>query len=92
MSLNIIEISEIIQYIEKIEDKKIQDLLQKMQFEYQEYIKIGTPEDFKNYKVLCDIPMSQVNNFLKTSNRALIDEITELKKEIELIKQEKRGK
>ena len=90
MGLNIIEMSEVIQYIEKIEDKRMHDLLQKMRSEYQEYIKIGTSEDFKNYKMLCDIPMSKINDLLKISNRELTDEIAALKKEIKLIKQGRR--
>ena len=63
-----------------------------MRFEYSEYIDIGTVEDCKNYKKLCDIPMSQVNVLLQMSNKTLLDEIHALNKEIELLKQPKSRK
>lgn len=86
MGLNIIELSDIMQYIDTIEDKRIHDLLHKMRFEYSEYTDIGTVEDCKNYKKLCDIPMSQVNVLLQMSNKTLLDEIQALNKEIEMLK------
>ena len=92
MGLNIIERSDAIQYIEKIEDKRIHDILHRMEFEHGEYENIGTVEDCKNYKKLCDIPMSQVNILLQMSNKALIDEIRALNVEIELLKQPKSKK
>lgn len=86
MGLNIIELSDVMQYIDTIEDKRIHDLLHKMRFEYSEYTDIGTVEDCKNYKKLCDIPMSQVNVLLQMSNKTLLDEIHALNKEIEMLK------
>jgi len=86
MGLNIIELSDVMQYIDTIEDKRIHDLLHKMRFEYSEYTDIGTVEDCKNYKKLCDIPMSQVNVLLQMSNKTLLDEIQALNKEIEMLK------
>lgn len=86
MDLNIIELSDVMQYIDTIEDKRIHDLLHKMRFEYSEYTEIGTVEDCKNYKKLCDIPMSQVNVLLQMSNKTLLDEIQALNKEIEMLK------
>lgn len=90
MSLNIIEMSDIMQYIETIKDKKVHDLLHKMQFEYGQYTDIGTVEDCKNYKMLCDIPMSKINTLLQVTNKSLIDEVGALRKEVGLLKQ--RGK
>ena len=92
MGLNIIELSDVMQYIDTIKDKRIHDLLHKMRFEYSEYTEIGTVEDCKNYKKLCDIPMSQVNVLLQMSNKTLLDEIHALKKEIKLLKQPKTKK
>lgn len=86
MGLNIIELSDVMQYIDTIEDKRMHDLLHKMRFEYSEYTEIGTVEDCKNYKKLCDIPMSQVNVLLQMSNKTLLDEIQALNKEIEMLK------
>ena len=86
MSLNVIEMSDVIQYIDSIEDKKIHDLLHKMQFEYQDYMDIGTVEDCRNYKRLCDIPMSQVNQFIQLSSQALVSELDALKRENEFLK------
>lgn len=86
MGLNIIELSDVMQYIDTIKDKRIHDLLHKMRFEYSEYTDIGTVEDCKNYKKLCDIPMSQVNILLQMSNKTLLDEIQALNKEIEILK------
>ena len=91
MGLNVIEMSEVIQYIDSLEDKRMHDLLHKMQFEYSQYTDVGTVEDCRNYKMLCDIPMSQINTLLQVTNRSLIDEIKALRKEVELLKQ-KRGK
>ena len=91
MSLNIVEMSDVIQFIDKIEDKKIHDLLHKMQFEYASYTDIGTVEDCKNYKLLCSIPMTQVNTFIQLSNNALLDEIHALQKENKMLKLEKEN-
>ena len=92
MMLNVIEMSDVIQYIDSLEDKRTHDLLHKMQFEYSQYTDVGTVEDCRNYKMLCDIPMSQINTLLQVTNRSLIDEIKALKKEVELLKQNGRGR
>ena len=90
MGLNVIEMSEVIQYIDSLDDKRIHDLLHKMQFEYSQYTDVGTVEDCRNYKMLCDIPMSQINTLLQVTNRSLIDEIKALRKEVELLKQKRK--
>ncbi len=89
--VNIVEMSEITQFIQTVEDEKMHDLLYKLQNEYHAYQKIGTVEDFKNLKMLCDVPMSQVNTLLKVTNESYRDEITALKAEIELLKQIEKG-
>ena len=89
--INIIEMSEITQFIQTVEDEKMHNLLHKLQNEYYEYQKIGTVEDFKNFKMLCDVPMSQVNTLLKVTNESYRDEITALKEEIKVLKQIEKG-
>lgn len=89
--VNIVEMTELTQFIQTVEDKKMHDLLNKLQKEYHEYQRIGTAEDFKNLKMLCDVPMSQVNTLLKVTNESYRDEITALKAEIELLKQIGKG-
>ena len=55
-----------------------------------QYTDVGTVEDCRNYKMLCDIPMSQINTLLQVTNRSLIDEIKALRKEVELLKQKRK--
>ena len=90
MGLNIIEMSDVIHYIDTIEDKKMHDLLHKMQFEYGQYTDIGNVEDCKNYKMLCDIPISKVNTLLQVTSQTLRDEIDALKKEIKILSQNQK--
>lgn len=90
MSLNIIEMSDVMHYIDTIEDKKMHDLLHKMQFEYSQYTDIGSVEDCKNYKMLCDIPISKVNTLLQVTSQTLRDEIDALKKEIKILSQNQK--
>lgn len=90
MGLNIIEMSDVIHYIDTIEDKKMHDLLHKMQFEYGQYTDIGSVEDCKNYKMLCNIPMSQINTLLQVTSQTLRDEIDTLKKEIKMLSQNQK--
>ncbi len=90
MSLNIIEMSDVMHYIDTIEDKKMHDLLHKMQFEYGQYTDIGSVEDCKNYKMLCDIPISKVNTLLQVTSQTLRDEIDALKKEIKILSQNQK--
>lgn len=52
--LNIIENSDVIQFIETVEDEKIKGLLIRMHSEYEEYTRVGTPEECKRYKDWCD--------------------------------------
>lgn len=87
MSLNIIEMSDVIHFINDLEDSRIRDLLSLMQSEYSQYTEVGSIEDCKNYKKLCDIPMSQINKLLQVTNKALVDEIDALRKEVKLLKQ-----
>ena len=42
MGLNIIENSDVIQFIETVENEKIKELLNRMHFEYSRYVQIGT--------------------------------------------------
>ena len=89
MSLNIIEMSDVIHFINELEDSRIRDLLSLMQSEYSQYTEVGSIEDCKNYKKLCDIPMSQINKLLQVTNKALVDEIDALRKEVKLLKQKR---
>ena len=75
MSLNIIENSDVMQFIETIEDGKIKDLLNRIHFEYSQYAEVGTPEECKRYKEWCDLKPSDYMRLLDNCTRALKDEL-----------------
>lgn len=75
MGLNIIESSDVMQFIETVEDEKIKSLLNRMQFEYSRYVQIGTPEECKRYKEWCDLRPSDYIKLLDNCTRALKDEL-----------------
>lgn len=51
MGLNIIENSDVMQFIESVEDERMKELLNRMHCEYYRYVKIGTPEQCENIKI-----------------------------------------
>lgn len=57
MALNIIENSDVSQFIEKIEDERMKNLLNNMHMEYERYVRAGTIEEFEHYKHLARVPM-----------------------------------
>ena len=75
MSLNIMENSDVIQFIETIKDEKIKDILNRMHFEYSQYAEVGTPEECKRYKEWCDLKPSDYMRLLDNCTRALKDEL-----------------
>ena len=75
MPLNIIENSDVMQFIETIEDEKIKELLNRMHFEYSEYIQIGTPKECKRYKDWCDLRPSDFMRLLDNCTNALKEEL-----------------
>lgn len=75
MSLNIIENSDVMQFIENMEDEKMKQLLNRMHFEYSQYTHVGTPEECKRYKEWCDLKPSDYMRLLDNCTRALKDEL-----------------
>lgn len=75
MGLNIIENSDVMQFIETVEDKKIKEVLSRMHFEYSQYTQIGTPKECKRYKDWCDLKPSDYMKLIDTCTRALKDEL-----------------
>ena len=73
--LNIIENSDIMQFIETVEDERIKGLLKRMHFEYESYTHVGTPEECKRYKEWCDLKPSDYMRLLDNCTSALIDEL-----------------
>lgn len=73
--LNIIENSDVAKFIDSIEDEDIKKLINKMHFEYMQYIKVGTPEECKRYKEWCDLKPSDYMRLFDTATRALKDEL-----------------
>ena len=63
--LNLIEKSDVMQFIDTIEDEHIKELLNNMQFEYDEYTKIGTVEEVGYYKALCNTKPIEFANFTR---------------------------
>ena len=75
MGLNIIENSDVMQFIESIEDGRMKELLNRMHCEYSQYARIGTPEQFKNYKDLCDLKPSDYIRLLDNCTKAFKEEL-----------------
>ena len=75
MTLNIIENSDVMQFIETVENEKIKELLNRMHFEYSQYAKIGTPEECKRYKEWCDLKPSDYMRLLDNCKKAFKDEL-----------------
>lgn len=73
--LNIIENSDVMEFIETVEDEKIKKLLLRMHFEYTSYTHVGTPEECKRYKDWCDLKPSDYMKLLDNCTRALKDEL-----------------
>ena len=75
MGLNIIENSDVMQFIETVEDEKMKELLNRMHFEYSRYVQIGTPEECQRYKDWCDLKPSDYMKLLDKCTGALKDEL-----------------
>ena len=73
--LNIIENSDVMQFIETVEDEKIKELLSRMHFEYTSYTHVGTPKECKRYKEWCDLKPSDYMRLLDNCTQALKDEL-----------------
>lgn len=75
MGLNIIENSDVIQFIESIEDERMKELLIRVHFEYSQYTHIGTPEECQRYKDWCNLRPSDYMKLLDNCTKALKDEL-----------------
>ena len=75
MALNLIENSDVIQFIETVEDEKVKELLNRMHFEYSQYTQIGTPEECKRYKDWCDLKPSDYMRIMDNCLGVLKDEL-----------------
>lgn len=75
MGLNIIENSDVIRFIESIEDERIKELLNRMHCEYYHYARIGTPEQCEKYKDLCDLKPSDYIKLLDNCTKAFKEEL-----------------
>ena len=69
MGLNIIENSDVMQFIESVEDERMKELLNRMHCEYYRYVRIGTPEQCEKYKDLCDLKPSDYIRLLDKAFR-----------------------
>lgn len=75
MGLNIIENSDVMQFIESVEDERMKELLNRMHCEYYRYVKIGTPEQCEKYKDLCDLKPSDYIRLLDNCTKAFKEEL-----------------
>lgn len=97
MGLNIIENSDVMQFIESIEDGRMKELLNRMHCEYSQYARIGTPEQCEKYKDLCDLKPSDYIRLLDNCTKVFKEEL-ECKEKFyknkiaELDKKKKRNK
>lgn len=73
--LNIIENSDVMQFIDKIEDERMRELLSRMHFEYSSYTQVGTPEECKRYKEWCNLAPSDYMKLLDRCTSALKEEL-----------------
>lgn len=73
--MNILELSDISEYIDSLEDSHIKDLLSIMSFEYDQYREIGTVKECKDYKQYCQMSVSDVLQMMWKSSKMLTDEI-----------------
>lgn len=91
MALNIIENSDVMQFIETVEDERMKALLDKMHTEYRKYCEIGTVEDCKTYKEWCELSpkecweatkklMQAMNGDFECEKRYLEKQIKELRR------------
>lgn len=72
--MNILERSEVSQYIESLEDSHIKELLNRMHFEYTKYQLIGTPKECADYKEYCKMSVMDVLKMMWHTNKLLYDE------------------
>lgn len=75
MGLNIMENSDVVQFIEAIEDEKMKELFNRMHFEHSQYAQIGTPEECQRYKDWCNLRPSDYMKLIDNCTRALKDEL-----------------
>lgn len=78
--LNIIEKSDVLQFIETVEDERMKDLLSRMCFEYESYTHVGTPDECQRYKDWSDLRPSDYMRLLDNCTKALKDELECTKK------------
>lgn len=96
--LSISQISDIIQYINSMEEGLIKDLLSQLLDDYEDYILIGTVEQCREYKKFLSMPpleyINNVNENIRTLVKAAADEYEyQIKNlEAELAKKSKRKK
>ena len=72
--MNVLEMSEVSQYIESLEDSHIKELLNRMRFEYTKYRLIGTPKECADYKEYCKMSVMDVLKMMWNANKLLVDE------------------
>lgn len=72
--MNVLEMSEVVEYIQSLEDSHIKELLNRMHFEYTEYRLIGTPKECADYKECCKMSVADVLKMMWNTNKLLADE------------------
>ena len=69
--MNVLEMSEVVEYIQSLEDSHIKELLNNMSFEYGLYQEVGTVEECKDYKRYCRMSVSDVLQMMWKLNEVL---------------------
>lgn len=72
--MNVLERSEVSQYIESLEDSHIKELLNCMYMEHSKYRLIGTPKECADYKEYCKMSVMDVLKMMWNTNKMLADE------------------
>jgi len=72
--MNVLEMSEVSQYIESLEDSHIKELLNRMHMEYTKYRLIGTPKECADYKEYCKMSVMDVLKMMWNTSKFLSDE------------------
>ena len=78
--MNVLEMTEIREYIDNLNDPHMKKLLNNLHFEYGQYHDVGTPKECKQYKEYCSMSVSDVMTVMWKSFEVLKTEMDAQKK------------
>ena len=90
--LNMYEISELCELQKSLPNGKRKELLDKLLFEYSQYIKCGTVEECENRKEWMSYSIDDIRTKFNTVVKGLRDEVDNIRNELYIPKKRKGGK